>query len=1049
MGMLTMHFGIAQHFYLPMLASEPYDGPIMRMMRWVCLAIAWLICLGLPRAHALEPDRALTQYFHRIWQVQQGLPQPSVLALHQTQDGYFWLGTQAGLVRFDGVKFSTISQVGGVELGTPWITDLLEDNQRTLWVATEDQGLIAIHGDQVRRYTDHDGLASNNVRCLFLDRGGVVWAGTSLGPVRFQHDAWSAIGWQGQMPAPAAAQHGKGYSPAAQELGAAPSSADIHAIEQTADGHIWFGGDNSTLVSWDGSKFEKHELSSVPSTTSMRAMLSDAAGALWVGTTSGLVRLKDGQERCFTVADGLADSWVLDLAPGQANTLWIGTKDGYSRYQNGQFESFRTHDGLSQSTVYCLCEDHEGSLWVGTKSGLNQFTDRRTIPFTTSEGLPSNDSGPVIQDAAGNIWVGTLGAGLARFDGRRFAQAAAAPSIAGDSILALATDESGIWVGTERGLDHLAPNGANKRITAASGLPSDIVRCLLRDRHGILWVGTSAGLAKLQGGKVIIPPGLPDAAEANILALVEHGDSIVFSTEGGGLFSYTGQAAQAIAQGNLPPRDIDAFYEDPDGLLWMGTRGGGMRLLDGQKIHSFSLKDGLYDDDIYGILADQQGRLWMPCSKGIFYVSRADLRNLAAGKVKLVVNTPFSPTDALRTLECQPGVQPSAWRMKDGKIWFSTIHGMLVIDSEHLQRRLLPPPVAVDEAIVNGTSQVPAQLGELGPGSTNIDFRYTAPSFRAPTRITFRYKLDGFDKNWIDAGTRREATYTNLPPGSYRFHVAAANIDGPYGVENTAIAFVVRPHFYQRWWFWPLCLLVVAAIAFWIYRGRVRRIRGELQAILAERSRIARELHDTLIQGFSGVTMEMAALAGRLDDNGNRSELQEIIQDAGTALREARRSVAGLRTDNSPASGLAAAIEDAAKRVTESRNIRLKLRLNAAPQGLPPETQYNLVRIMQEGVTNAVKHSGGRNVEVSLDADAQELILTIKDDGRGFITESTDGSRVGHYGLIGMRERAMQIGADLSFDSAPTRGTTVRVSLPLEERKFVVHHGGTETRRRN
>ena len=229
------------------------------------------------RSYALDPSRTLSQYVHRIWQVQQGLPQPSVLALRQTQDGYFWLGTQAGLVRFDGVRFVTISQVGGQELGTPWITDLVDDNQRTLWIATEDQGLIAIHDDQVQRYTDRDGLPSNDVRCLFVDKSGVVWAGTSLGPVRFEQGHWSSIGWQGQQSAPAADQHGKGYSQIAPKLSATENSADIRAIEQTADGQIWFGGDSSTLVCWDGSQFHKRELSSVPPTSSVRAMLTDTS----------------------------------------------------------------------------------------------------------------------------------------------------------------------------------------------------------------------------------------------------------------------------------------------------------------------------------------------------------------------------------------------------------------------------------------------------------------------------------------------------------------------------------------------------------------------------------------------------------------------------------------------------------------------------------------------------------------------------------------------------------------------------------------------------
>lgn len=977
----------------------------MRVWTWLSAVVA-VVAAAAPRAAALEPNRTLTQYVHRIWQVQQGLPQASVFCIEQTRDGYLWLGTQAGLVRFDGIRFTVVNPLIGSSKNSPWVTDLQEDSAGTLWAATDGDGIVAYHNGSIQRYGAQEGLPSESVRCLFIDRAATLWAGTSRGPARFANGRWNVI-------------------PSAS---AANDAIDVTAICQTRDGVFWFGGGSATVYSWDGSALVGHQLTSVTEPVAVSAMLYDAEGSLWVGASRGLVRLKDGREQLFTVADGLADDWILSLASGQHGALWIGTKDGYSRFLDGQFESFHTRDGLSQSTVYSLFEDREGSLWVGTKFGLNQFGDRRTIPFTVSEGLPSNDTGPVVQDTAGNVWVGTLGAGLSRFDGRRFSLAAASPALSSNSILALMADGSGIWVGTERGLDQLRDGHVERSLKTSDGLPSDVIRCLLRAGDGTLWIGTSGGLTCLRDGRLSAPGELADMRRADILALAEHAGALMIATEGGGLWAYSRGQLQEVSQGNLPPQNIDSLFEDPDGRLWIGTRGGGLRLLDRDHVYSFSMKDGLYDDDIYGIVGDDQGRLWMACSKGVFFVNRDELRKFAAGAVKIVTNTPFSPTDALRTIECQPGVQPVAWRMRDGHLWFSTIHGVIVIDPAQTERRLPPAPTVIEEAIVNGKAEPPDQLGKIGPGVTNIEFRYTALSFRAPTRITFRYKLDGFDRNWIDAAGRREAIYTNLPPGNYRFRLTAANIYGSWGDESQ-VAFAVAPHLYQRAWFFPLCVLVLALLVWQAYRARVHRIRAELQTILAERSRIARELHDTLIQGFSGVTMEMQALSTRLTHASEKAELGSIIQDAGAALSEARRSVAGLRTQSGSASSLAAAVEQAAKHVTEAKDIRLKLQVENAPDSLSPETQYNLVRIAQEAVSNAVKHSGGRNVEVSIARIDHSLQLTVKDDGRGF--DQANGSAAGHYGLIGMRERAAQIGADLRIDSSPGRGTSVRAVLPI------------------
>ncbi len=751
-------------------------------------------------------------------------------------------------------------------------------------------------------------------------------------------------------------------------------------------------------------------------------MLCSSDGAVWVGTTDGLIRLKDGQERRFTTADGLADEWIVSLAQGSGGALWIGTRNGFSRLLNGEFESFRGKNGLSQSMVYSLHEDREGDLWVGTKHGLDQFFDGRTIPFTVNEGLPSNDAGPVFQDRDGTIWVGTLGAGLGRFNGRQFTALTTAQGLSSNTIYALAEDAAGdLWAGTSTGVTRLRKGVVIGSYTTAQGLPANRIRCLYRDSQGELWSGTSRGAAVLRGDRFVAAQ-----EKAPVLAFGEDRDKrLLTATEGGGLGASDGSRLPDLSPGTPPARDVDAIYKDRDGLVWMGTLGGGLRLLKDGKIFSYWMRDGLFDDDIYGIVGDQQDRLWMACSNGIFSVDRSDLLRFAAGAIRKVVSTPYVPSDALRTIECKSGVQPALWRMRDGRLWFSTIRGVIVIDPGRMDHKLAAPQTVIEEVTVNGQREEPSRIQSLLPGEKNLDFRYTGLGFYQPARITFRYRLEGFDKSWINAGTRREALYTNLPPRRYVFRVVACNLDGTCDPVGSSVAFALAPHYYQQAWFLPLCAAFLA-VAIWLaYRLRIRRFTAQFDLILGERSRIARELHDTLIQGFSGVTMEMQALRARLTAPEERSTLDEIIQDAARSLQEARRSVAGLR---SPHSGLSGAIADAARRLTEAKEIRLKLKLDKGPQGLPAEVEYNLLRIAQEAVANSVRHSGARMVEVSLHSTPSLVTLAVRDDGSGF---ARNGGAPGHYGLIGMKERAAQIGAGFQVDSEPGRGATVRVLLPV------------------
>jgi signal transduction histidine kinase len=459
----------------------------------------------------------------------------------------------------------------------------------------------------------------------------------------------------------------------------------------------------------------------------------------------------------------------------------------------------------------------------------------------------------------------------------------------------------------------------------------------------------------------------------------------------------------------------------------VGLNGAGLRLIDGGKITAVLTRDGLYDAELYGIAVDDQDRMWIACSRGIFWVARGDLRRFTAGEIDHVVSVSYSPTEAQRVIESRSGVQPALWRMKDGQMWFSTVRGLIALDPAQPSREGAPP-IVIETPVVNGAATPPAQISELPGGRKNIAFSYAGLSYALPELIRFKYRLVGYDKDWIDAGTRREAFYTNLPPGDYTFLATGCNFDGPCNETGASVSFTLTPLLYQRTWFWPLAIALLGAVAWAAYQLHIRRLHERYDLIVSERSRIARELHDTLIQGFSGITMALQALSGRVQSPGEKATLQDIISDAATCLRETRQSVAGLRAV--AGSGLAAALDRAVREITETKSIRTKMNLDNVSRELPPEMEYQVLRIVREAVNNAVKHAGADQIEVTLHSRAGGMAITVKDDGSGFPRDDAAAPGPGHYGIIGMKERASQIGAFLELVTQPGAGTAITLTLP-------------------
>lgn len=973
-----------------------------------CLAVALLIA---GTALALNPDHKITQYSHRIRQVQRGIQPAFISVVKQTRDGYLWLGTQDGVIRFDGDRFSPVPALQEPSLRDVWARDIEEDRAGNIWMTADDYRMIRVSPQGVKVFSESDGLPTKEFSCVFMGPAGEIWACTGNGLVRFQGDQFATF----QAPSPFATRPIAGC--------------------QAAGGKIWIGG-GSSLESWDGTAFAPVSLRSVVGELAIRSLLC-VGEDVWIGTGKGLVRVRGQQETLYTTKDGLADNVILTVAPGSGGAIWAGTRKGFSRIRSGDIESYDTSDGLSQNTVAALGEDSEGTLWVATKNGLDQFLDGSSTRYTHTEGLPGNNMGPVFADRRGVLWAGTLEGGLARFDGRLFVTVA---NLGSGKVTSLAESGGTLWAGTEHGLRRLQDGQPRESYGVEQGLPSSEIRSLFSDHNGTLWAGTRRGVAVFRDGRFFTPAVLAKELTGPVAAIGETQDgTILLALEHESLYLYKDGAVRKFEDTSSPgPRlrfqDVNSVYTDAEGVVWMGANGGGLGMWRNGKFSRFLMRDGLFDNEIYGLVPDGKDRLWMVCSNGFFWVNRSDLFQYAAGKVPKITSTPHTPLDGLRSQQGTAGVHPAGARTRDGRLWFSSTNSLLAFAPDS-RNGTATPQVKVEEVTVNGSSMDTSRAIRLEPGTDSVALRYTVVTFLSPNRVTFRYMLEGHDKGWTDAGARREAFYTNLPPGKFRFRVAACSGTFPCKETTSALDFEILPHLYQRPWFIALCAALLVFLVWASHRVRVRQLRAQFVLVLTERSRIARELHDTLIQGFSGITMQMQAFANRLQLPADRQALGEIIRDAGICLQETRRSVAGLRAGTGPKAGLADAIADAARQLTQERGIKLKLHLDDGHQHLPADVKYNLLCIAQEAITNSIKHAGADTIEVTLTCSPRALHLFVYDDGRGMAQPGNGANRNddGHYGLIGMRERASQIGAEFEISSAPGQGTTVSVHVPASK----------------
>ena len=770
--------------------------------------------LLLPPAHAqpvpgLDPTKALTQYVHRSWASDDGLPQNSVLALEQTRDGYLWLGTQEGLVRFDGVRFTIFDKhTVGAFTGSHTVKALLEDRHGALWIGTRGGGLLHYAGGRFAAVGAEEGLAGADIEALFEDDRGVLWIGT-WGEGLFRY----------------ADGHYTRYPDAAGGF-----ETQVTELYQDRAGTLWVGTSEGLHVVHDGRLAPRS--AEVLGAQTVLAIHEDRAGTLWVGTRQGLYRGTGAALRPHPLDSESAGIWALH--EDRRGSLWIGTDAGVRRLlpmpagEYGRKAPVERAEVL-RNRVMTLLEDREGSLWIGTEvEGLHQIRNGKFITYSTQEQLAHDDVMSVYAGEDGAVWVGTLGGGLSRFQGGAFTTYTTADGLPSDAIASLSgTPDGAVWVGTLGGGLSRFQGGAFTTYTTADGLPSDQIYALAPGARGDLWVGTEGGIARFHGGRfdrITTEEGLPSNL---VTALHEDAAGTLWvGTYDAGLVAYReGQVQQLTSADGLGSDLITALHEDAAGALWVGTYEGGLHRYKDGRLTGFTSRDGLFDDKVYSILEDQAGRLWMSSNRGLFHVAKQELERVAAGELSRFTSTSYGTADGLRSSEFNGGVQPAASKAPDGTFWFASVQGAVRVDPANLHPNPLPPPVVIETVWLDNHSAAPADSLSVPPGLKKVSFAYTAPSLIASDQIRFRYRLDGYDTEWQEAGAVRSATYTNLPPGRYVFRVMARNSDGVWSTEAATLPLYLQPFFYQTLWFAVCCALLLLSAVFGVYRIRVRHLR--------------------------------------------------------------------------------------------------------------------------------------------------------------------------------------------------------------------------------
>jgi signal transduction histidine kinase/ligand-binding sensor domain-containing protein len=992
----------------------------------VGVAMEWFQVAG-PAAFAETTN--LPDYFTRVWQTQDGLPNNAVTSIVQTRDGYLWLATYDGLARFDGVNFTIFDNSNTPEMRSSRITSLFEDAQGNLWIGCESGDLTRYRDGHFYSVAFHPSWENKKIQDIGADASDRV---------RLLNADGKLADLDGNVITPPNAGGTVNVLAMAQNPGG--------AIRVDCNGQI-FALDHDRLIP-------------VPfgqgSDDFAKGICPDHAGGLWIITQNQVLKWNDNRIDDLGPSP-LGQASVTTMMEMKSGCLAVGTLEQglYLIFpRHGVIHFDRAH-GFPNNWVRTLCEDREGTLWVGTgSSGLIALRPSRVATVNAPDDWQGANVLSIACSRAGTMWIGTEGAGVYCFHAGQWTHFGESDGLSNSFVWSVSDDaRNRLWVGTWGGGLFFEHSNRFERVPGLENFTAPVL-ALLHGRDGVTWVGTATGLLRYQAGTITRYGTREGLVLPDVRAIAEAPDGTLwFGMMGGGLGRLqNGAVKQFRAADGLSSDFVQCLHLDTNGALWIGTYGGGLDRFWNGHFSVIGGNQGLPNNFICDIEQDDDGNFWISSHGGIFRIQKTELNQCADGRTATVRPLVYGTGDGMPTLECSGGFQPASCRTRDGRLWFPTSKGLVGIDPGDIKVNQLPPPVLIEKMLVDGqpvSGNNPAGGSlRISPGRHRFEFRYTGLSFVAPEKVSFKYRLKGLERDWTDAGTKRTIIYSYIPPGSYGFQVEACNSDGIWNTNGATLAFTVQPFFWQTWWFYLAASLSAAALlsggALWFARRRMRRKLDRLErqrAIERERTRIARDIHDNLGANLTRISLLSQSAQGELHNPEQAAvQLNRIYDTTRELTRALDEIVWAVNPEHDTLDSLANYLGKFARNYLESLAIRCRLDL---PVQLPPwpvtaEVRHNLFLAFKEALHNVVKHAAASEVSISLMTDARAFTLRVRDHGRGFVPElllrespREPGRSASGNGLRNMHRRLEKIGGRCEIRSAPGQGTEVQFIVPV------------------